>query len=653
MDTLRILLIGTLVGAPLVAYGLSFLEGKLFRQVLLTVTQLAAVAVQLSALGLFFTPPLQSQTFEDFRLVTWLSMPGFEVTLGAQLNGFSLVQTMLVSVVLLLVLSAWPQEVSLRWLMLAWFGVTLVNVAGNLGQMFVGWTLSAWASSELARKPDKPLRPVWLMQRVSDIAMLAGFGIVWMHFESSLEFTAWTPEAIGALRPELVESMALFVFIGVIGRCAQLPLTVWLETEQGFAAQMGNSMSKLSDVMVGVWNVPDGHEVAERLKSDRTNRWHESNEESVPSTVLAWWLCAAFLPAGIGLLVRLEPLFAVAPHTRLLMVAVGAFTLLMCSANAAAQTNWPHVLSQFAVGQCGVVLIAMGIGNQSEGLSGVAAFHWQSVLIAVLLVANLVIRRWATALMAVTVSLIVAGLCGRHAVADSIWEHARKLFELPIRMSDESNGVVLGTTETRLWWLVLGTIFLAEFLTGFSLIRAWLLGRRKTVSRSLAGSDRRLYITLWITTVLVLGGSLWSRGEFSRSETEFSWTPPQLFGTVPLLPLGLAGAVLAWWMYSKPSSLPEKVAAAMGPFARLSRNRFYWDDLYFLLVVHPAKAIGERLVWFEERVFGPDAVSLRDHLASVLGESAEPLSRGSAMIGALTTVGSVAVLAWMLLWLRS
>ena len=638
MDTLRILLIGTLVGAPLVAYGLSFLEGKLSRRALLTAAQLAAAAVLVSAVGLFFTSKLQPDSIVGVGLGAWLSLPNFEVTLGARSDDFAFVQTMLVSVVLLLVLSAWPQEVSLRWLMLAWFGVTLANVAGNLGQMFVGWTLSAWASSELARKGDKPLRPVWLVQRISDIAVLAGFGIVWMHFESTLEFTAWTPEAIGALRPELIESIALCFLIGVIGRCAQLPLTVWLETEQGFAAQTGNSMSKISDVMVGVWNVPDGHEVAERLNADRSNRWHESPEESVPPTVLAWWLCAAFLPVGIGLLVRLEPLFAEAPHTRLLMVAVGAFTLLMCSANAAAQTNWPRVLSQFAVGQCGFVLIAMGMGSRSAGLLGVSAFLWQSVLIAVLLVANSAIRRWATGLMAVTLSLNVAGLCGRHVVADGVWEHARKLFEVPNSVSDESNAVVLGTTETRLWLLVSGTIFLAEFLTGFALIRAWFLSRRELTPRLNANADGWARIVLWIAVLVDLIGSLLYQ---AKGQVVF------------LLPLGLAGAVLAWWMYSKPSSLPEKLSAAMGPFARLSRNRFYWDDLYFLLVVQPATVIGEWLVWFEERVFGRGAGSARNSVASVFGESSEPLSRGSAMIGALTTVGSVAVLAWMLLWLRS
>ncbi len=683
MDTLRTLVIGTLVGIPLLAYGLSFLEGTLSRRVLSIAAQLAAAAVLLSTIGLFVSSGWRPDLVE-VQLGTWLNMPGIVVTLGGRFDGIALMQMTLVSVVLLLMLSAElrsqsrqrlgarhdghpssgelgydatnhpGQEVSLRWLMLAWFGVTLAIVSSNLGQLFVGWTLSAWASSELARKRDKPLRPVWLMQRVSDVALLAGFGLVWMHFNNSLEFTAWTPEAIGALRPELIESMSLCVLVGIIGRCAQLPLTVWLETEQGFAAQKGNSMSKLSDVMVGVWNVPDGHEVAARLKADQASRWHVAPEDSCPPSVLAWWLCAGFLPVGIGLLMRFEPLFAVASHTRLLMVAVGAFTLVMCSASAAAQTNWPRVLIQFAVAQCGFVFVTMGIGNHSEGLLGVSTVLSQSALIAVLLVSNATIRRHATGLIVATVSFLAAGFCGRYAVADSVWEHARKLFEVPVKLREDSESMVLGTTEARLWLLVMGAIFLSEFLTGFALFRAWLLSRREPVARSASEDNRHVLIVLWGTVLTVMLGCLLIRGDLERSDGGFTWTPPSApIGAVPLFPLALAGVVLAWWMYSKPSSLPETVSAAMGPFARLSRNRFYWDDLYFLLVVHPATVIGEWMVWFDERVLNRGTDSLRNDVANAFGESAEPLSRGSAMIGALTTVGSVAVLAWMLLWLRS
>lgn len=580
----------------------------------------------------------------NWPLFTWLRMPGFDVAFGVRLDGLSWMLLGLTITVLLLVLMGWPKGKSRGWLWLACLGVLLAQLAGNLGQLFIGWTLSAWASSELARRAslvDSEFRPVWLVQRLSDMALLGGFGLIWMHFGSSLEFSAWTPEAIGALRPELVESIALCLLIGVIGRCAQLPLTVWLETEAGFAAQAGSSMTKLSDEMVGLWNVPDGHQVAERLKADPSNRWHDSNEDSVPPVVLAWWLSAAFLPVGVGLLIRFEPLLAVASHTRLLMVAVGAFTLLMCSANAVAQNNWSRVLSQIAVGQCGLVFVGLGLDHMA-GTDIRLLFLWQSVMIGVLLIGTRSDSRsrFSGAVIFAVLGL-ASGLWGRHSVLNLIWEHSQPV----ANQTPDSVSLVFGSTESRVWTLVIVMSCVAEFLTSFALLRAWFNARRQRQAEGRLPEPSSFGLGLAIGGLLV-GGLVMGLAGASTHRLGF-------LQFSPLLPLSAAGAVLAWWLYSQPSSLPEKFSAAMGPFARLSRNRFYWDDLCFLLFVHPAAVIGEWLVWFDERVIGRALRSLRNRMTNFIGESAEPLSRGSALIGALTTVGSVTVLAWMLLWLRS
>ena len=575
----------------------------------------------------------------NWPLFTWLRMPGFEVTFGVRLDGLAWLLLALTTIVMLLVLSAWPKGKPQGWLWLACFGVVLADLAGNLGQLFFGWTLSAWASSELARHSgtkETAFRPVWLVQRVSDIALLAGFGLIWMHFGASLEFAEITPVAIAALRPELVESIALCVLIGVIGRCAQLPLTVWLETEAGFAARAGNSMTKLADEMVGLWNVPDGHQVAERLQSDPQQRWHAADGDSTPATVLAWWLCGAFLPVGIGVLIRFEPLFAVASHTRLLMVAVGAFTLVMCSANAAAQNDWPRVLSQIAVGQCGLTLVALGLAHPDAEAAALSLFLWQSVALAVLHVAS----RRQSRLVALTVLCLASGFWGRHVLLNLVWEHS--IQEL---RPAESESLVFGATESRVWLLVVALMSVAEMLMSFSLLRAWFLRRRERTEFQSASAAA---IWSWRLMVgMLIAGGITLELDVVRPGL------PRLMGVSPLLPLSAVGMVLSWWMYSKPSPLPEKLSTAMGPFARLSRNRFYWDDLYFLVVVHPATVVGEWLSWLDEKTLGNGVRDLRNRWASSLGESAEPLTERPPIIGALTTIGSVTVLAWMLLWLRS
>ena len=115
MDTLRTLMIGVLVGAPLVAWGLSWLEAWLSRRALQIGVGLAALFSLLSVWGLRLAAPDGEAV--SWPILSWLRMPGFEVILGMRLDGLAAMQVTLTAIVLLLVLSAWPRNVS--WLGLA------------------------------------------------------------------------------------------------------------------------------------------------------------------------------------------------------------------------------------------------------------------------------------------------------------------------------------------------------------------------------------------------------------------------------------------------------------------------------------------------------------------------------------------------------
>ncbi len=674
MDGLLSVAVWVLIGAPVIG--------------LLPATRIVGLwlagASLVSSLILLFDVVHAERPIE-WTLATWLSLPMLTVSFGVRCDGLSLLQVALTSAVLLIVLARWPENVSRRWLMLAWCGVTAAATASNLGQMFVGWSLSAWASSELARretdhaKNSPAFRPVWLVQRVSDALLLTGIGLVWLHFHS-LEYSAWTAEALARQRPELLSSIALCVLAGVIGRCAQLPLSVWLEAEAGFAAKTNRSVVKLSDEMVGLWNVPDGHQVAERLNADPASRWHAAEGDSIPAPVLAWWLCAAFLPVGICVLARFEPLLAVASNTRLLAVVVGAFTLTLCSASAAAQTNWLRVLSQLAVGQCGLVLLALSLDDRVGVSSGLFLLLWQSLFFVVLLAScspnsrglgdpqkssytpshkgsdN---RPW----MAITALLLASGGWGRHALANVIWQAAFPL-EVAATTAGNEDNVVLGATSSHMLPMVFVLLCLSEFLLGFALFRAYFLSRRDAVEQPHDVGFGRASIGWVVLIVSLLAGiglgrtggtwpSLLATSLRVPGVGEGGGELPSMIAVSDLWPLSAAGIVLAWWMYSKPSSLPEKLAAALGPFARLSRNRFYWDDLYFLAIVQPAAAISRWLAWFDERVWERSRQAARRGVARFAGEAMEPLAEGTWPVHALTIFSSVAVLTWMLLWLRS
>lgn len=686
MESLRTPAVWLVGAAPIVALMVSMLSGLIATRVWRAVVRGIVIGSIVGAVGLL-AEVVQTGGVIASPSVLWLSVPdlpgmfGLSVSWGWHLDGLSLLQSLLTSVVLLLVLARWPDEIPWRGLMLSWLGVSLVVLSNNLGQVVIGWMMSAWVSSELARRGDAiRRRPVWLVQRTTDAALLIGVGLIWAHFGGSLEFSAWTGEAIGQLRGEMIETISLWILIGVLGRCAQLPLTVWLESETGFAARSGQSVAKLSDEMVGLWNVPDGHQVAARLHADPHNRWHEPPDSSVSSVVLAWWLSAVFLPVGVGLLLRLAPIFSLAQHTQLLCVAAGAFTLLLTSASAAAQNNWPSVMAQLVAGQCGLVLMAIGLDPFDAAAVGFFTLFINSLLFAVLLIVKGCDGRHSHRLLAITATVIASGLWGQHVIFSIIWDRAFAT------TNAESEGAALGTSTSGILPLIIALNCLSALLTSFSLFRAWFLNARElkgereqarhaaaeTVSSERSGladvSGFMMFVPSVVVVVVMVLGFWWGLSDRSQWFTLIRGSLPRtlpttasgdrirslgLIGGGPLFPLSVIGVVLAAGLYARPSRLPEQAAGVMGPFVRLSRNRFYWDDLYFLLFVQPLTQACLWLKWLDDVVWNRCRLAVHRTIARMVGESLEPLTVGGQTVFALTALGSVVVLTWMLVWLRT
>ena len=235
---------------------------------------------------------------------------------------------------------------------------------------------------------------------------------------------------------------------------------------------------------------------------------------------------------------------------------------------------------------------------------------------------------------------------------------------------ESDDNVVLGTTSSGLLPFVVGLVCVSELLLSFALFRAFFLSRRQE-SRSIEHSPlqtrrvtERANSNAWLWLILVgsliagvwLGSDagLWNKLLIAGGIAKNSAAAHRValaFGQ--LMPLSAIGVVLAWWLYASASALPEKVSAMLGPFARLSRNRFYWNDLYFLLVSQPGISLGRWIVWLDEQVWERARQAVRRGLARFAGESCEPLADGSWSVYALTTFSSAVVLVWMLLWLKS
>ncbi|MDO5613205.1 MAG: NADH-quinone oxidoreductase subunit L [Paracoccus sp. (in: a-proteobacteria)] len=217
------------------------------------------------------------------------------------------------------------------------FTMLMLVTADNLLQMFFGWEGVGVASYLLIgfyyRKPsaNAAAMKAFVVNRVGDFGFLLGiFGIYWMT--GSIQF-----DAIFAQVPEIAASqfhflwrdwpaadlLALLLFIGAMGKSAQLLLHTWLP-----------------DAMEG------------------------------PTPVSALIHAATMVTAGVFLVCRMSPLFEFAPDAKMFVVIIGATTAFFAATVGLVQNDIKRVIAYSTCSQLGYMFVAAGVGVYS-----VAMFH--------------------------------------------------------------------------------------------------------------------------------------------------------------------------------------------------------------------------------------------------------------------------------------
>src|SRR5262249_23472922 len=87
-----------------------------------------------------------------------------------------------------------------------------------------------------------------------------------------------------------------------------------------------------------------------------------------PTPVSALIHAATMVTAGVYLVARCTPLFALAPTAQLVVAGIGCFTALLAAAIAVTQTDLKRVLAYSTISQLGYMFLALGSGLVSENL---------------------------------------------------------------------------------------------------------------------------------------------------------------------------------------------------------------------------------------------------------------------------------------------
>src|SRR6195952_4614653 len=223
------------------------------------------------------------------------------------------------------------------YLSLFTFAMLMLVTADNLVQMFFGWEGVGLASYLLIgfwfKKPSAGAAAIkaFVVNRVGDLGFMLGiFGTFLVFGTVSIpEILAAAPGMAGATigflgyRVDTMTLLCLLLFVGAMGKSAQLGLHTWLP-----------------DAMEG------------------------------PTPVSALIHAATMVTAGVFMVCRLSPMFVVSPTAMTVVTLVGAATCLFAATCGLVQTDIKRVIAYSTCSQLGYMFFAAGVGAY-----GAAMFH--------------------------------------------------------------------------------------------------------------------------------------------------------------------------------------------------------------------------------------------------------------------------------------
>ena len=495
-----------------------------------------------------------------------------------------------------------------------WEGVGLCSY------LLVGYYFEKPSAAAAARK-------AFLYTRLGDTGFLLGAFLLWKlggwNTDLNLLFDhvqKFPPE------PWSLTLACLLLFCGAVGKSAQFPLYVWLP-----------------DAMEG------------------------------PTPVSALIHAATMVTAGVYLLARCAPLFALAPDAQIVVSWIGGITALLAAFIALAQTDLKRILAYSTVSQLGFMFMALGTsGAISPAFAvGAAMFHLftHAFFKALLFLAAgsvmhamggvIDVRRLGglRRLMPVT---HLTFLCGAAALAgvpllSGFWSKDM-VFESLLEAGESNSRFTAG------YFTLLLVAVLTAFLTAFYTFRAYFLTfwGPERIPDEAGHHAHESPASMTVPLIVLAVGAVFVGGAveaFSHGFTHFLNTAPSLLQAkalagVPDVPhhfnwsaaavsavLALGGIGLAFALYRNGGA--EKAPAGMRKAFELSRNKLYVDEVYHAAVVKPAEVLA-----FLARVFDGflDALSrLAAAVPRLVGYWVRPIQNGLVQFYALSMALGVAV----------
>lgn len=286
----------------------------------------------------FFAQILTTGKAIEVHLFDWMKLQNFSVDLGFRLDQLSILWLLFVtgigSLIHLYSMGYMKGDRHIdrffAYMNLFIFFMLILVMGSNLLMMFIGWEGVGLCSYLLIgfwfrnHEYNNAAKKAFIMNRIGDLGFLIGLITLAVLF-NTIDFVELQAKAMTLSNAQLgMLSVATFaLFIGAIGKSAQIPLFTWLP-----------------DAMAG------------------------------PTPVSALIHAATMVTAGIFMVTRMNFVFSLTPDVMLFIAIIGSITALFAAIIGLMQTDIKKVLAYSTVSQLGLMFLAVGVGAYH-----VAVFH--------------------------------------------------------------------------------------------------------------------------------------------------------------------------------------------------------------------------------------------------------------------------------------
>ena len=524
------------------------------------------------------------------------------------------------------------------YLNLFMFFMLVLVMAANYVVMFVGWEGVGLCSYLLIgfyflRKSAADAgKKAFIVNRIGDFGFMLGLFLIFRNF-GTFDFGPVFAQ-VALLPPDplhtfgLLTAIALLLFVGAIGKSAQVPLYVWLP-----------------DAMEG------------------------------PTPVSALIHAATMVTAGVYMVARSNVILLHSPVAMHAVAFIGCMTAFFAATIGLVQTDIKRVLAYSTVSQLGYMILACGVGAFSAGIFHLMTHAFFKALL--FLAAGSVIHAmggeqdlrkmgglrkkipWTFGTMLVA-TLAIAGFppfAGFFSKDQILWA----------ALTSPAGGV---TTYA----LALLTALLTAFYM-FRLIFLTFFGEARYDEHEVHvhESPKPMLVPLVILAVLSLVGgwmaapALWGKTDFfvaflspvftasahlpfKVQIVEFSGVTETMLMVVAVVTAAI-GLLAAWWFYIRKPQTAEKLAENFRAAYDLLLNKYYVDEMYDTLIIRPLAWLSTVVLWRGVDVAGIDGtVNGVADLAQDFGGQLRRLQSGNARTYGTWVVAGAVALATLFLW---